>query len=111
LIGIFEKSFADLAVLVSIEFEKVVIDRLMFLVQCGFLLPVLEYFVEKGPSLDESPVVYFLMQLNERIDLTVKIDSEPAVFCLNSLISGLSEATSQKLRISTPHFFVISLSE
>lgn len=107
LIGIFEKSFADLAVLVSIEFKKVVIDRLMFLVQCDFVLPILEYFVEKGPSLDESLIVYFLMQLNERIDLTVKIESESAVVCLKTLISGLSEATSQKLRISTPHFFDI----
>ena len=99
---IYEYSSGDVAVLVSIQFKKICIDRFIFLIRCGFVGPVIDYFCLKKNSMDESLLVYFLNELHEIIDA----DADANNFNYNiispqltQLISNLSETSQSKLSI------------
>ncbi|CAD5115410.1 DgyrCDS4387 [Dimorphilus gyrociliatus] len=71
LISIFERSFKELEDLVQLELKKTVVDRMIHLTTCDYVVPVLKYIVSKWKSKDTdlSLIRHFIAEFFDVIDL------------------------------------------
>ncbi|KAJ1919066.1 hypothetical protein H4219_002220 [Mycoemilia scoparia] len=64
----FETRVPNMMSELELSLQKMILDRLLGLIQMGHIIPILRYIHRKQVSMDESQVVYFISKLLEIID-------------------------------------------
>ncbi|RUP47540.1 hypothetical protein BC936DRAFT_145632 [Jimgerdemannia flammicorona] len=117
--NILEKTVLNLSPEILMALRRTLVDRMMYLVQLGHVLPVLRYFQRIGLRLDESLVVHgvkkvldmadqpystdfiiLLVDIIEPVSETLKVasDVKPAVLNFLSFCLGHDEGLSAKTK-------------
>ncbi|CAF1118392.1 unnamed protein product [Adineta steineri] len=69
LVRFFEATFAELDILVHLEFKKTILDRMVHMLSCSFVHPILEYMKKRWEQRDTdvSLIRHFVLEVLEMI--------------------------------------------